>query len=156
MRMFSSYQQAIREFRRSPFFTKGLPLMLFMMTGTAILVQTQKLVYRRRDKKKSSLLTDKETQKFIEEFGQVKTLQELQKDTQKNAQIDKWANFRGPRPDDDKSMETFKKIKEEGDKQIKKTNIRIKGSEDWKKYQDKKSEWLETIKRHQDASMKNK
>jgi hypothetical protein len=53
-------------------------------------------------------------------------------------------------------METFKKIKEEGDKQIKKTNVRIKGSEDWKKYQDKKSEWLETIKRHQDAAMKNK
>ncbi|XP_062610615.1 uncharacterized protein LOC134272390 [Saccostrea cucullata] len=154
--MFSSFQQNIRELRRSPFFNKGLPLMLFVLTGAAILVQTQKLVYRKRDKKKSSLLSDRETQKFFEEIGEVKTLQQLQKETQKHGQLDKWANFRGPRPDDDNSMKTFMKIKEEGDKEAAAKNKRLRSSEDYKKQQEVKRKFYETIQHQQDIAMKNK
>lgn len=130
--------------------------MIFMLSGAAILIQTQKMIFRKRDKKKSAMLTDKETVKFLEDFGDVKTLRELQKETVKDAPLDKWANFRGPRPDEDKSMVTFEKMKAEANKVIKEKNDKLRHSDDWKKSQEMQGKWIETIRRQQEAVMKKK
>lgn len=178
------------------------------------------------------MLTDKETVKFLEDFGDVKTLRELQKvciilnigkknvkqiflfwnkqirlffylfemwyhpndliflshffynmnsakdmyklkvliltfivwlrwlfvfqETVKDAPLDKWANFRGPRPDEDKSMVTFEKMKEEANKVIKEKNDKLRQSDDWKKSKEMQEKWIDTIRRQQEAVMKRK
>lgn len=78
------------------------------------------------------------------------------KETVKDAPLDKWANFRGPRPDEDKSMVTFEKMKAEADKVIKEKNDKLKESDDWKKSQEMQGKWIDTIKRQQEAVMKKK
>lgn len=74
----------------------------------------------------------------------------------KGAPLDKWSNFRGPRPDEDKSMKTFEQIKAEADKQLREKNLKLRNSEEWKKSQEMKEKWIETIKRQQETALKNK
>lgn len=80
----------------------------------------------------------------------------LFQETVKDAPLDKWANFRGPRPDEDKSMVTFEKMKAEANKVIKEKNDKLRHSDDWKKSQEMQGKWIETIRRQQEAVMKKK
>lgn len=74
----------------------------------------------------------------------------------KDAPLYKWANFRGPRPDEDKSMVTFEKMKEEANKVIKEKNDKLRQSDDWKKSKEMQEKWIDTIRRQQEAVMKRK
>lgn len=53
-------------------------------------------------------------------------------------------------------MKTFEQIKAEADKQLREKNLKLRNSEEWKKSQEMKEKWIETIKRQQETALKNK